>query len=56
MSQYIPWDELAEVCYQVRQTVQPAKDARLVIGAVIIKHKLSLSNSEAIQQIQESFY
>jgi len=58
MSQCIPWDDLAEGYYQglSAQTGRPAKDARLVIGAVIIKHKLSLSDSEAVQQIQENPY
>ena len=35
---------------------RPAKDARLVIGAVIIKHKLCLSDEETVQQIRENFY
>ncbi len=36
--------------------VAPAKDARLVIGAVIIKHKLCLSDEETVCQIQENPY
>ncbi len=58
MSQCIPWDELAEGYYQglSTQTGRPAKDARLVIGAVIIKHKLCLSDAETVQQIQENPY
>ena len=32
------------------------KDALLVIGAVIIKHKLSLSDEETVDQIQENPY
>lgn len=32
------------------------KEARLVIGAVIIKHKLCLSDMETVQQIQENPY
>jgi IS5 family transposase len=58
LSQCIPWDELAEGYYQslsVRQG-RPAKDARLVIGAVIIKHKLCLSDEETVDQIQENPY
>ncbi len=58
MSRCIPWDELARGYYQglsVREG-RPAKDARLVIGAVIIKHKLCLSDEEAVQQIQENPY
>jgi hypothetical protein len=58
MSQCIPWDKLAESYYQglSTQTGRPAKDARLVIGAVIIKHKLCLSDAETVQQIQENPY
>jgi len=58
LSQCIPWDELAEGYYRSFSTDQgrPAKDARLVIGAVIIKHKLCLSDEETVQQIQENPY
>jgi len=35
---------------------RPTKDARLVIGAVIIKHKLCLSDEETVAQIQENPY
>lgn len=58
MSQLIPWDALSEGYYQNLSRTQgrPAKDARLVIGAVIIKHKLSLSDEETVCQIQENPY
>ncbi len=58
LSDGIPWDELAEGYYQGFSSSQgrPAKDARLVIGAVIIKHKLCLSDEETVQQIQENPY
>ena len=58
MSQIIPWDELAEGYYQSLSLTQgrPAKEARLVIGAVIIKHKLCLSDEETVRQIQENPY
>jgi len=58
LSDCIPWDELAEGYYQGFSSSQgrPAKDARLVIGAVIIKHKLCLSDEETVQQIQENPY
>ncbi len=58
MSQCIPWDELAEFYYQglSAETGRPAKDARMVIGAVIIKHKLCLSDVETVLQIQENPY
>ena len=58
MSECIPWDALAEAYYQGFSATQgrPTKDARLVIGAVIIKHKLCLSNRETVAQIQENPY
>jgi hypothetical protein len=58
MSQCIPWDELAEGYYQSLSARQgrPAKDAQLVIGAVIIKHKLCLSDEETVDQIRENPY
>jgi len=58
LSECIPWDELAEGYYTGLSSRQgrPAKDARLVIGAVIIKHKLCLSDEETVQQIQENPY
>ncbi len=58
MSQCIPWDELAAGYYQKLSTTtgRPATDARLVIGAVIIKHKLCLSDRETVLQIQENPY
>jgi IS5 family transposase len=58
MSACIPWDELAEAYYEGLSSSQgrPTKDARLVIGAVIIKHKLCLSDRETVAQIQENPY
>ena len=58
MSQCIPWDALAETYYEGLSSIQgrPSKDARLVIGAVIIKHKLCLSDRETVAQIQENPY
>jgi len=58
LSECIPWDELAEGYYQglVNTHGRPTKDARLVIGAVIIKHKLCLSDRETVAQIQENPY
>ena len=58
MAEIIPWDELAEGYYSSFSTNhgRPAKDARLVIGAVIIKHKLCLSDEETVQQIEENPY
>ena len=58
LSECIPWDELAEGYYQGLSATlgRPAKDARLVIGAVIIKHKLGLGDEETVQQIRENPY
>ncbi|HHJ21130.1 MAG TPA: transposase [Gammaproteobacteria bacterium] len=58
MSPCIPRDALVEGYYQGLSTTQgrPSKDARLVIGAVVIKHKLCLSDEEAVAQIQENPY
>ncbi len=58
LSECIPWDDLAEGYYQGFSVSQgrPAKDARLMIGAVIIKHKLCLSDEETVLQIQENPY
>jgi len=55
LSECIPWDVLADSYYQTLSVKEgrPAKDARLVIGAVIIKHKLCLSNEETVDQIQD---
>ena len=59
LSQCIPWESLADSYFQSFKTLatgRPAKDARLVIGAVIIKHKLNLSDREVVAQIQENPY
>ncbi len=58
MADIIPWDELAEGYYSSFSSTQgrPAKDARLVIGAVIIKHKLCFSDEETVEQIAENPY
>lgn len=57
-SQVIPWDEFAAYYYKTMdaQKGRPCKDARLVIGALIIKHKLNLSDEETVLQIQENPY
>ncbi len=57
-SRVIPWDELATWYYKTMdpRKGRPGKDARLVIGALIIKHKLNLSDEETVMQIQENPY
>ncbi|WP_374728930.1 transposase [Thiolapillus sp.] len=58
LSQVVPWDELAESYYQAftSKRGRPTKDARVVIGTAIIKHKLCLSDRETVAQIQETPY
>lgn len=58
LSECIPWDKLSEAYHQnfTSTTGRPIKDARLVIGAVIIKHKLCLADRETVAQIQENPY
>jgi len=58
LSRSIPWDKLSELYVKKLSADQgrPAKPARLVIGAVIIKHKLCLSDEETVQQIRENPY
>ncbi len=57
-SEIIPWDGLAAGYYKTMSDRygRPGKDARMVIGALIIKHKLTLSDEETVLQIQENPY
>ena len=58
LSKAIPWEELS-AAYEMSlstHTGRPAKDGRLVTGAVIIKHQLSPSDEETILQIRENPY
>lgn len=53
----IPWAELAGAYQQsLKVGGRPAKPARLVIGALIIKHRLGLSDAETIEQLRENPY
>ncbi|MCB9231551.1 MAG: IS5 family transposase [Bacteroidia bacterium] len=58
LSRSLPWDEMASIYYHKMSSDQgaPGKDARIMIGAVIIKHKLKLSDREVIQQVLENPY
>lgn len=58
LSQSLPWDELCQVYHRSLSQDQgaPSKPARQVIGSLIIKHKLKLSDREVIAQIQENPY
>ena len=57
-SEIIPWDDFTVGYYKTMSDTRgrPGKDARMVIGALIIKHKLTLSDEETVLQIQENPY
>ncbi|WPV64467.1 IS5 family transposase [Chitinophaga sp. LS1] len=54
----IPWDKLAEVYYKKMRADfgAPTLSARMVIGAVIIKHILNIDDREVVEQITENIY
>jgi transposase, IS5 family len=54
----IPWNDLADIYYQSLSKMMgpPAIDARIVIGALIVKHKLTLDDRETIETIRENPY
>ena len=55
----LPWDEIEKV-YNVRLNNQHGgagnKPARVIIGALLVKHKMNLSDEETIQAIRENPY
>jgi hypothetical protein len=54
----IPWDELAGIYLKKMcpDNGAPSIDARIVIGAIIIKHKLKLDDRGTIEMITENAY
>jgi transposase, IS5 family len=54
----IPWDDLARIYYETLcdDFGRPAIDARIVIGAMIIKEKKRLPDEETIEDIKENAY
>lgn len=58
LAEHLLWDDMASIYYWQMSSDQglPSKDARMVIGAVILKHKLKLSDEETIEQIRENPY
>ena len=58
LSQLIPWDKIVKQ-YDMQfhsKEGRPPISGRVVIGAVIIKHMLALTDRETIQQIQENVF
>ena len=58
LSGLIPWDDLARSYYKLMDSGMgaPSKDARLIIGSLIIKHKMKLADEEVIEQLKENIY
>lgn len=58
LSRMIPWDKFAELYYKnfPSRRGAPTKDARMVLGVVIIKHMLKLDDIGVIEIIQENPY
>lgn len=54
----IPWDKLANIYYRRMSDTEgaPSISARMVIGAVIIKHMLNIDDREVVEQIKENIY
>ena len=58
LAEVIPWDELARI---YSRNLDPGAgrlsvDIRMVIGALIIKHKLTLSDRDTVDMISENVY
>jgi len=59
LAKLIPWDEICSIYYKqvkVRTTGRPPLNARIVLGALIIKHLCNLSDQETVDQISENMY
>ncbi|MBJ7881550.1 IS5 family transposase [Gelidibacter salicanalis] len=58
MANIIPWDELATIYARNldSKSGRQSVDIRLVIAALIIKHKLKLSDRETVSTISENIY
>jgi transposase, IS5 family len=58
LSNQLPWDKLVKIYNNKLRSDfgAPGIDARKIIGALIIKHKLRLSDREVIEMIKENMY
>jgi hypothetical protein len=58
LAEIIPWDALASVYLKQLSTNsgRESVDARMVIGAIIVKHKLHISDRETVAMISEYIY
>lgn len=57
LSEIMPWEEMIGIYAKSMSNFgRPTIDARIVIGAMIIKTKLGLSDEETVEQIRENMY
>ena len=58
LSKIIPWDKLHETYADTlcKDYGRPAKDSRLIIGSIIVKHKKHLTDEELVEEIKENPY
>jgi len=58
LSKVVPWDTFANLYISLMDSSQgrPGISPRIVLGALIIKHKENLSDEKVIQAIQENVY
>ena len=58
LSKVVPWDELAGVYAKQldRNSGRESIDIRMVIGAIIVKHKLGLDDRGTVEMISENIY
>ena len=59
LAKLMPWDEICNMYlseFGISQTVRKLLNPRIVIGALIIKHKCNLTDEETIDKIFENIY
>lgn len=57
LAQHLPWDNLVKIyCEHFSNIGRTTINPRIVIGCLIIKHKLELSDQQTIQVIEENPY
>jgi IS5 family transposase len=58
LAEIIPWNQLHETYASTlcKDFGRPAKDSRLILGSIIVKHKKHLTDEELIEEIQENIY
>lgn len=58
LSDLMPWEELEEVYgqYFSKRMGRPAKDSRLIIGLLIVKHMKNVSDGAVVEEFMESPY